>query len=63
MTFQFESLDAFLAMNGHGMYVWPCYIIVYFMLVYLSLSPILSKKAFLKQQKKLIQLQKNSQTL
>jgi len=63
MTFQFESLDAFIAMNGHGMYVWPCYIIVYSILVYLTLSPVLQKRAFLKQQKKLIQLQKNSQTL
>jgi heme exporter protein D len=63
MKFQFESLDAFLAMNGHGMYVWTCYAIVYGILIYLTLSPVLGKNAFLKQQKKLIQLQKHSQTL
>ena len=63
MTFQFESLDAFITMNGHGMYVWPCYIIVYSILIYLTLSPVLQKRTFLKQQKKLIQLQKNTQTL
>ena len=61
MKFQFESLDAFLAMNGHGPYVWACYFIVFSVLIYLSLSPVLNKKAFLKQQKKLIQLQKQSQ--
>lgn len=61
MKFQFESLDAFLAMNGHGPYVWACYVIVFSILAYLSLRPVLSKRAFLKQQKKLIQLQKQSQ--
>jgi len=63
MKFQFESLDAFLAMNGHGIYVWSCYSIVYAILLYLTLAPVISKAAFLKQQKKLIQLQKKSQTL
>lgn len=62
MTFQFESLNAFIAMKGHGPYVWACYILVYAILIYLTLSPVLSKKAFLKQQKKLLTLQKNSQS-
>jgi heme exporter protein D len=61
MKFQFDSLDAFLNMKGHGPYVWACYILVYAILVYLTLSPVLGKKVFLKQQKKLNQLQKNSQ--
>lgn len=63
MKFQFESLEAFITMGGHGIYVWPCYIFVFVILIGLTLSPILSQKAFLKQQKKLIQLQKNSQAL
>jgi heme exporter protein D len=62
MRFQFESLDAFLTMKGHGPYVWACYILVYAILIYLTLSPVLSKKVFLKQQKKLLTLQKNSQS-
>jgi heme exporter protein D len=62
MKFQFESLDAFIAMKGHGPYVWACYILVYAILIYLTLSPVLSKKAFLKQQKKLLTIQKNSQS-
>lgn len=61
MKFQFESLDAFITMGGHGANVWASYIIVYGILIYLTLSPLLAKKAFLKQQKKLIQLQTKSQ--
>lgn len=61
MKFQFESLDAFFTMTGHGPYVWACYVIVFAVLLYLSLTPVLSKKAFLKQQQKLNQLQKQSQ--
>ena len=61
MTFQFDSLDSFLTMTGHGPYVWACYVIVFSILVYLTLSPVLAKKTFLQQQKKLNQLQKQSQ--
>ena len=61
MKFQFESLDAFITMGGHGPHVWARYLLVYIILIYLTLSPLLSKKTFLKQQKKLLQLQKNSQ--
>jgi heme exporter protein D len=58
MRFQFESFADFLAMNGHGIYVWACYAIAYSILIYLTVSPILEKKSFLKQQKKWQQLQK-----
>ncbi len=61
MKFQFESLDAFLTMGGHGAHVWASYTLVYGILIFLTLSPLLAKKAFLKQQKKLLQLQKKSQ--
>jgi len=61
MKFQFENLDAFLTMGGHGPFVWASYVLVYIIIIYLTLSPLLAKKAFLKQQKKLLQLQKNSQ--
>ena len=61
MKFQFESVDAFITMGGHGANVWASYILVYLILIYLTLSPLLAKKAFLKQQKKLLQLQKKSQ--
>jgi len=61
MNFQFDSLDAFLKMGGHGPFVWASYVLVYIIIIYLTLSPLLAKKAFLKQQKKLLQLQKKSQ--
>ena len=61
MKFQFENLDAFLTMGGHGPFVWASYVLVYIIIIYLTLSPLLAKKAFLKQQKKLLQLQKSSQ--
>ncbi|HWV15692.1 MAG TPA: heme exporter protein CcmD [Cellvibrio sp.] len=61
MKFQFESLQAFINMGDHGIYVWPCYIFVFAVLIALTVSPILSQRAFLKQQKKLIQIQKNTQ--
>lgn len=60
MKFQFDSLAAFLYMDGHGVYVWACYAIVYAILIYLTLSPLLQKQRFLKQQKKWLQLQQNS---
>lgn len=63
MKFQFDSLIAFLYMNGHGVYVWACYFIVYSILIYLTLSPLLQKKVFIKQQKKWQELQQNNQPL
>ncbi|RYY04056.1 MAG: heme exporter protein CcmD [Gammaproteobacteria bacterium] len=60
MKFQFDSVDAFLKMGGHGAFVWASYVIVYAILIYLTLAPVLSKKTFLKQQKKLLHLQKKS---
>jgi len=63
MKFQFDSLDAFMQMKGHGVYVWASYAIVYTILIYLTLSPLLQKKAFLKQQKKWLKLQESSENV
>lgn len=60
MKFQFDSLSAFAHMNGHGVFVWSAYALVYGILIYLTVSPVLQKNAFLKQQKKWQQLQKDS---
>lgn len=60
MKFQFDSLSAFAYMNGHGVFVWSAYVLVYGILIYLTVSPLLQKNTFLKQQKKWQQLQKNS---
>lgn len=56
MKFQFESMADFIAMNGHGAYVWASYAITLIVLIVLVISPVLQKKAFIKQQQKLHKL-------
>jgi heme exporter protein D len=60
MQFQFDSFSAFLFMNGHGVYVWACYSITFFVLTSLVINPVMQKKAFLKQLKKIAQLEKKA---
>ena len=50
MKFQFESMADFIAMSGHGPYVWASYAITFAVLIFLLISPLLQKKAFVKQQ-------------
>lgn len=52
MKFQFESIADFIAMNGHGSYVWSAYAITFAVLIFLLVSPLMQKKAFVKQQQK-----------
>lgn len=52
MKFQFESIADFIAMNGHGPFVWASYAITFAVLVFLLVSPVLQKRAFVKQQQK-----------
>ncbi len=49
MTFQFANLADFLAMSGHGGYVWSCYIITILSLVYLVVSPMRRKQNLIDQ--------------
>lgn len=60
MKFQFESLADFLAMSGHGPYVWASYAITFAALIFLILSPVLQQKAFIKQQQKMRKLSQAS---
>ncbi len=53
MTFQFESIASFMVMNGHGPYVWAAYAVTAAVLVYLTLSPVLQRRQFIRQQLKL----------
>lgn len=55
MKFQFENLSEFIAMNGHGSYVWAAYAITFVALAYLLINPVLQQKAFFKQQQKIQQ--------
>lgn len=56
MKFQFETFADFIAMNGHGPFVWAAYGITFAALIFLLLSPVLQKKTFIKQQQKLQKL-------
>lgn len=53
MKFQFETFADFMMMSGHGPYVWAAYGITTLALVWLSVVPLIQKRNFLKQQKKL----------
>lgn len=63
MKFQFESLADFMTMSGHGPYVWACYAITFIALIILLVSPILQKKALIKQQQKLRKLAQASSVI
>ncbi len=58
MQFQFESVGDFIAMNGHGPFVWAAYALTLAVLIFLLAHPIMQKKAFIKQQLKLQKLAK-----
>ncbi|WP_231491541.1 heme exporter protein CcmD [Microbulbifer sp. HZ11] len=45
MEFQFDSLAGFLAMNGHGPYVWAAYGVALLAMAALVLVPTLRQKA------------------
>ena len=61
MKFQFESIADFIAMNGHGPFVWSAYAITSAVLIFLLVSPLLQKKAFIKQLQKTQKLEKLAQ--
>lgn len=50
MKFQFDSFSSFMAMNGHGLFVWAAYGITFAVLVYLLVSPLLQRRRFLREQ-------------
>jgi len=49
MNFQFESLDAFWVMAGHGPYVWSAYAIFSISIVTLLLNARMKRKEVLKK--------------
>lgn len=55
VVFQFPDLHSFLWMNGHGPYVWGCYVVTFLGLGFLALEPRLQRKRFVRQQKALAQ--------
>lgn len=59
MNFQFDSLQDFLQMSGHGPYVWACYGITFVVLLYLVVQPIRRRRRFIHRQR--LWLQKMAQ--
>lgn len=53
MNFQFESFGEFLAMNGHGPYVWACFALTFALMLYLAFAPDMRVRQFVRQQKRL----------
>jgi heme exporter protein D len=62
MKFQFDSIADFIAMNGHGPYVWSAYAITFAVLIFLLINPLLQQKAFIKQQRKHQKLAQTTKT-
>ncbi len=48
----FNSFADFIAMDGHGLYVWLSYSIALVVIVFNVLSPILSKRQFIAEYKR-----------
>lgn len=57
MQFQFDSLSAFLAMNGHGPYVWAAYFVAVAVLVALAATPVLRQRRMLKEFSRQVRLE------
>ena len=47
--FQFESINDFIQMGGHGYYVWSAYLISLSVLIWLVVSPLQRKRKFIKE--------------
>lgn len=45
--FQFDNLTAFVAMGGHGPYVWAAYGVGLLVMAWLVIRPMLQKRRFL----------------
>lgn len=46
----FDSFGAFLAMGGHGLYVWGCYGLTLLVLLYNLLAPGRRQRRFVREQ-------------
>ncbi len=56
--FQFENFDAFLAMGGHGPYVWGAYGLSLAIMAWLALAPLRRQRVLLTELRQRIQAQR-----
>ena len=61
MTFQFESLQQLLTMDGHGFYVWTAVLVSMAVMLWLIVSPLLDSRRALKDVARDIARTANSQ--
>ncbi len=47
--FQFESVNDFIHMGGHGYYVWSAYFISLSALTWLVMSPLIRRRKFIQE--------------
>lgn len=59
IAFQFSSLSEFFNMNGHGIYVWVCYLITAAAFAFLGVGPRLKKRTFIRIQRAIFSRQHN----
>ncbi|MCB1614743.1 MAG: heme exporter protein CcmD [Pseudomonadales bacterium] len=45
----FESFSAFIAMGGHGFYVWSAYLLSMLLLVFLLVKPVIRQRGLLRE--------------
>ena len=45
----FDSLQAALTMDGHGVYVWTAYVVTVLMIGFVLIAPVLRRRRFLRQ--------------
>ena len=50
IDFYFSSFEEFIAMGGHGIYVWSVYAAALLFITWLIASPVIAKKQFFKQE-------------
>ncbi len=56
--FQFENFDAFIAMGGHGPYVWAAYGLSLTIMAWLALAPLRRQRALLAELRQRLQAQR-----
>ena len=58
---QFESLAAFMSMEGHGVFVWSVYAITLVVLMGLAVAPLRKDRQFFTEQALLVKREQRSQ--
>ena len=58
---QFDSLAAFMSMEGHGIFVWSVYAITLVVMVGLAMAPLRKNRQFFAEQAMLVKREQRAQ--